>query len=217
MGCVPADTGCSPDEKPRHPVTLTKGYWLGRTPVTVAAYRRVAQATGKGMPGSPNFTQGDDHPVVNVTWDDAVAYCKWAGGRLPTEAEWEYAARGGKEGLIYPWGDTISHENANYEGTKGRDQWEYTSPVGSFQPSGFGLYDMSGNVWEWCADWYDGNYHASSPSSDSQGSSSGQGRVTRGGSWLLYPGSLRVSFRFWADPANRLGYLGFRCARDVFP
>jgi len=221
MGCVPGDGQCHGDESPRHAVTLSKGFWMKTTEVTVGEYRVFAQATGRGMPPSPGFSQSDDHPVVNVSWNDADAYCRWAGGRLPSEAEWEYAARGGREGEIYPWGNGITHENANYGKdeccgglAQGRDRWVYTSPVGSFDPNGFGLYDMAGNVWEWCADWYDESYYASSPSTDPRGPSSGGFRVLRGGSWDRNPWRVRVSYRNGVGPSGRDGSLGFRCLRD---
>jgi len=186
------------------------------------AVPRVHAATGNAVPPAPDFSQGDDHPVVNVTWDEADAYCRWAGGRLPTEAEWEYAARGGKEGLIFPWGDTVSHEQANYGKEEccgglvsGRDRWVGTAPVGSFDPDGFGLYDMAGNAWEWCADWHDDEYYGRSPAADPQGPSSGQLRVLRGGSWYYWPVKLRASFRGKSVPSLRSAGFGFRCLRDA--
>jgi formylglycine-generating enzyme required for sulfatase activity len=213
MGCIPADGGCDSDEIPRHHVTLTNGFWLQTTEVTVSQYRRFARATGRQVPLDPGFTQGDHHPVVYVTWVDAEAYCRWAGGRLPTEAEWEYAARGGKEGQIYPWGNYESHEQANYWETGGRDQWANTLPVGSFPANGYGLFDMAGNVYEWCADWYDAGYYSNSPSVDPLGPGSGQGRVLRGGSWDLESRWVRCSERGGSDPAGGGSY-GFRCLRD---
>src|SRR5205085_9679074 len=104
MGATPDDGEAHEEEKPRHPVHISKGFWLGKTPVTVAAYKLFVQDAGLKMPQPPHFNSAwekEDHPIVNVTWDEAEAYCKWAGGRLPTEAEWEYAARGGKAGLKY--------------------------------------------------------------------------------------------------------------------
>jgi formylglycine-generating enzyme required for sulfatase activity len=213
MGCVPADNECSDNEKPRHAVTISKPFLMMIRPVTVAQYRRFAQATGHAVALAPAFAQGDDDPVVDVVWGDAVAYCSWAGGRLPTEAEWEYVARGGKDGLKYPWGDSISHDDANFKGTGGRDRWKYTSPVGSFDANGFGLFDMAGNVWEWCADPYGEKYYASSPSIDPQGPPSGSSRVLRGGSWDFDPKSLRISFRGWILPWGGCDSGGFRCVR----
>jgi sulfatase modifying factor 1 len=220
MGCVPRDGACEADERPRHGVTIWRAFQLMTTEVTVGQFR----ASSVARPGQPNWNKGDRQPVVNVTWDDARAFCTWAKGRLPTEAEWEYAARGGRSGTIYPWGNEASHEFANY-GTdlccgglaQGRDAWEHTSPVGSFAANGYGLYDMAGNVWEWVADRYDATYYAGSPARDPPGPPSGSYRVVRGGSWFCYPTLLRVSTRYWIVPGLRLINLGFRCARDVVP
>ena len=217
MGCVPADIECSGDEKPRHAVTIKTPFLMMIMPVTVGQYRHFAKATRREMRSAPPFEQGDDHPVLNVPWTDAVAYCRRAGGRLPTEAEWEYAARGGRDGLKYPWGGSISHDNANFKGTGGRDRWKYTSPVGSFEANGFGLFDMVGNVWEWCADLYGDKYYASSPATDPQGPSSGSSRVLRGGSWELGPGFVRISLRGWIGPSGGVDSGGFRCVRPWAP
>lgn len=214
MGCVPGDDKCLGDEEPRHRVTLTKGFWLQTTEVTVAQYRKFARATSRPWREAELAALGDDHPVVCVTWEDAAAYCRWAGGRLPTEAEWEYAARGGQDGQIYPWGNAASHDRANYGQTGGRDIWERTSPVASFPPNGYGLYDMSGNVYEWCADWYAETYYGQSPAVDPQGPTSGQDRVVRGGSFEFIPAAVRSSSRLPWPPTLTMDLIGFRCLRD---
>ena len=213
MGAVPGDDNSHDEEKPQHAVTISKGFWLAKSPVTVAAYKRFAEETRAEMPKAPRFNpdwQKEDHPIVTVPWDEAVAYSRWAGGRLPSEAEWEYAARGGKSGLVYPWGNAIDKKNATYDSSG-------TSPVGSYRANGFGLYDMAGNVWGWCSDWYDDNYYSQSPYRDPHGPSSGTVRVLRGGSWCSIPEVLRASLRIWFAPGVGVNYIGFRCAREVPP
>jgi sulfatase modifying factor 1 len=213
MGTVRGDGSGFADEQPRHTVTLSRGFWIDITEVTFAEYGRFSHATGANPPHQP-FWADDTHPVVNVTWQNAAGYCRWAGGRLPTEAEWEYAARGGQSGLRYPWGDGISHDNANFDGTGRRDQWAKSSPVESFPPNGYGLYDVAGNVWEWTADWYEDRYYAHSPAADPAGPAEGRTRVVRGGSWTSDPGRLRTSYRFSLDPSDSQVSVGFRCVRD---
>ncbi len=144
--------------RPVHTVQLD-AFYMDVHEVTVGQFREFVDQSGYKYGSNwdevARFSPSDDHPMIYVSWDDAVAYCQWAGKRLPTEAEWEYAARGGLIGKRYPWGDEIIHDDANYRGTGGKDQWdETTAPVGSFRPNGYGLDDMAGNVWEWCADWY---------------------------------------------------------------
>ena len=155
--------------------------------------------------------------MVNVAWDEAQAYCEWAGGRLPTEAEWEYAARGGVDGLKFPWGHARSHHEANYWRTGGADRWRYTAPGGSFPANGFGLYDMAGNVYEWTADWMDEDYYARSPETDPPGPESGAMRVARGGAGFLNPAVLRTSTRIGNAPHLRNYTLGFRCVLERKP
>ncbi len=238
MGCVPEDGLCYADELPRHSVTLTKGFWMGRTEVTVSTYKRFAKDTRRKMPPEPletpfrtlstkdggissEFRRGpgkkEDRPVVNVIWEEAQAFCEWAGGRLPTEAEWEYAARGGHDGQVYSSGNTVSHDDANYGNVGGRDQWRYSAPAGSFEPNDYGLYDMAGNAWEWCSDWLDAFYYAESPPVDPPGPARGADKVLRSGSWAFGPKYLRLSTRARGAPTDRGEDIGFRCVLDESP
>ena len=217
MGCVAGDEECFDDESPAHRVALARGFWLDVTEVTVALYRAFGRATGRAMPPGPPFGQGESHPVVNVTWEDAAAYCSWAGGRLPSEAEWEYAARGGRDGSKYPWGNAASHEQANYQGREGRDAWANTAPVSSFEANDFEMHDVAGNVWEWTADWYEPNLDATAGAASGQGPASGTLRVLRGGSFAYPPRSMRLSNRGKFPPTQRHESFGFRCARDGEP
>ena len=177
----------------------------------------------------PDFHQDDTHPVVCVSWYDAVAFCNWlssraglekvydentwkadfskVGFRLPTEAEWEYAARAGGKKIKYP-------DDANYWGT-GRDRWWHTSPVGSFPPNELGLYDMAGNVWEWCNDWYSANYYKVSPVDNPTGPLSGTFKVLRGGAWDNLPKECRSSRRHPKEPDCTYTSHGFRIVLPV--
>ena len=209
MGAVPGDEEATDAEKPRHEVTISRGFWMGSTPVTANAFRRFCESTGEEMPeefeGDPDWT--GEYPIVNVGWHAAAAYSAWAGGRLPTEAEWEYAARGGLEGCIYPCGNELTEADASFKNRGGMER------VGRYPPNGFGLYDMAGTVWEWCSDWF--NYYGAARVKDpSRGETSGQGRVERGGSRGDSPISLRVSNRK-SNGWGWYGYLGFRCVRDA--
>ena len=206
------------DEKPVHTVYLDV-FWIDQTEVTNAMYAQCVQAGDCIQPSSTIYYSNsnyNDHPVVYVSWNDASAFCEWADRRLPTEAEWEKAARGGLEGKAYPWGDEapvceLGAENgAQYGSCSGQ-----TVPVGSFGENGYGLYDMAGNVWEWVADWYASDYYASSPSSNPTGPDSGSSRVLRGGSWYPYGAfNIRSAIHYWDDPANTSSYLGFRCSHS---
>jgi len=195
MGCSPGDSQCDPDEKPAHRVTITRGFWIGQTPVTQEAYERV---TGK----NPSNFKGPKLPVETVNWNEAQSDCQAVGMRLPTEAEWEYAARAGTTGSRYGDLDQIAWYTANSGGK--------THEVMQKQPNAWGLYDMLGNVWEWTADWYADKY-AGNAETDPQGPASGQNRVLRGGSWYDSPAYLRASVRVRNEPEVLSGDLGFRC------
>jgi formylglycine-generating enzyme required for sulfatase activity len=214
MGCSPRDRNCRSNEEPRHAVTISRAFDMMATEVTVADYRRYAAASGQRLPGQPIWN-ADSHPVVNVTWDEMHAFCSWAGGRLPTEAEWEYGARAGAT-TAFPWGARFSDQLTNGFGQEGKDRWKETAPAGSFPPNAFGLFDMIGNVWEFVADWYSGDAYDRPPPRDPVGPEQGVERVLRGGSWDNEPRSLRVSYRIMLRPeARRNLYVGGRCARDA--
>jgi formylglycine-generating enzyme required for sulfatase activity len=200
MGCSPGDAYCDEgicDEKPAHKVTITRGFWLGQTTVTQQAYQRV---TG----GNPSFAEGANLPVEGVIWNEAEAYCAAVGGRLPTEAEWEYAARAGSTGARYGNPDEIAWHNGGGQ----------THEVGQRLANAFGLDDMLGNVWQWVADWY-GPYQARAQS-DPSGPESGEfgEKVQRGGAWNDDPKDGRVSYRCGIVPGFRAGLVGFRCVSE---
>jgi len=197
MGCSPGDSGCNSSEKPAHEVTLTKGFWIGQTEVTQAAYQRL-------MGGNPSHFKGVSLPVEQIRWNDAQSYCQAAGMRLPTEAEWEYAARGGNTSARYGAANAVAWYEANSENS--------THGVGQKQANGYGLYDTLGNVWEWVADWY-GEYSGGNQQ-DPHGPTSGRLRTRRGGSSGLLPWNVRVSYRSGSVPEDRDGSFGVRCAGD---
>ena len=178
-------------------------FYMDSTEVTVGRFKQFVQESGYAYEGNWNqvskFSPTDKHPMIWVSWFDAIAYAKWARKRLPTEKEWEWAARGGLQNKDYPWGEdeSLARDYANYKRTGGQDKWEWAAaPVGSFKPNGYGLFDMSGNVWEWCQDWYssDRNY-----------------RVLRGGGWGSVTYGLRVAHRDNDDPGYGDSGYGFRC------
>jgi len=201
-------------------------FYIDKYEVTNAQYKKFMDATGHKAPkywNDANYNK-PNHPVVGVDWNDASAYCSWAGKRLPTEAEWEKSARGGLVGKKYVWGDEWSPPSkaGNFDDETTVDSsrisgysdgYVWTSPVGSFKPNGYGLYDMAGNVWEWVADWYDRNYYSSSPKSNPTGPSSGSSRVLRGGSWDDADDyDLRVAYRDLYVPTSNGSHVGFRGA-----
>ena len=203
----------SNDEKPPHRVYLD-AYSIDKYETTNALYKRFMDATGPPAPSDWTNSRFNElnQPVVGVSWHDADAYCKWAGKRLPTEAEWEKAARG-TDGRKYPWGEQWDASRANSTESKlGK-----TAPVGSY-PSGaspYGAQDMAGNAWEWVADWYDSTYYKNSPERNPKGPDSGTSRVLRGGSWGRYAIYLRSASRSYSTPDKRFSDIGFRCARGA--
>ena len=212
------------NESPQRKVYLDS-YYIDKFEVTNVQYREFMKETGRKSPRdwSDYDTRWLNHPVVGVSWHDAVAYAEWAGKRLPTEAEWEKSARG-TDGRKYPWGnispDAGGRYRANYKVGKygAANGYSNTSPVGSF-PSGaspYGVMDMAGNVWEWCADWYDSGYYRKAPTKNPPGPTSGKHRVLRGGAWLNDDTfHLRCAARGWHAPKLTFHYVGFRCVRDL--
>jgi len=257
---VMGDDSTLDDEKPAHKVTITKPFYLGKHEVTVEQFRRFIETTGyatdaekgTGFQGAfgwnrdtkefkmnsayswrnTGFTQSDTHPVVNVSWNDAMEFCKWLSSkdgksyRLPTEAEWEYACRAGAttryahgddpEGLVKVGNMADAAFETQFPELKGEikadDGYAYTAPVGSFLPNRFGLYDMHGNVWEWGMDWYDPEYYAKSPTNDPEGTATGEERAYRGGGWFNCTRGCRSTSRSASQPENRHLTLGFRVA-----
>ena len=197
--------------------------------VVAAPWWRQVQRADWAHPEGPHSSIDDraDHPVVHVSWNDASAFCAWTGSRLPTEAEWEYAARGGLVGCRFPWGDELEpggeHRMNVFQGTfpskdTAADGYAGTAPVQAFEPNGYGLHQMTGNVWEWTADWFSPGYYRQSPRENPPGPSAGTARVMRGGSYLChasYCNRYRVDARSSNTPDSSTGNLGFRVVRDA--
>ncbi len=201
------------NEKPEHKVYLDD-YWIGKYEVTFEQYDIYCEQTGKEKPGDAGWGRGKQ-PVINVSWDDAVIYCNWLSQetglkfKLPTEAQWEKAARG-TDAREYPWGKDFDEEKLNIS-ERG------TRPVGSY-PAGaspYGCLDIAGNVWEWCSDWYDGNYYKNSPGKNPVGPGKGDGRVLRGGSWNSDASDCSSAYRRHLPPAYSWGFGGFRLLREI--
>lgn len=243
------------DQTPLHRVTLAS-FWIDTHLVTnqqfarfvdSTGYKTTAERRGQSMvfdraqaswqqviganwrhprSAEDSLAGKDDYPVVQVSWYDATAYAAWAGKRLPTEAEYEYAARGGLSDCLYPWGrepEINGSQLANGwqgwypEEDRGLDGFQGLSPVGAYPPNRWGLFDMAGNVWCWCGDWYAADYYGQSLPSSPTGPSTGLDRVRRGGSWLSsanHEGALRVSYRDHAPPETTTNHTGFRCVHD---
>jgi len=216
------------DEAPIHSVTVS-GFYLDKTEVTVEAYRRFCQATRRHMPEQPEWSE-DDHPVVNIDWKHARAYSKWVGKRLPSEAEWEYAARSTLPGVEY-----ARNLNNRYGLSFGNiadesilqiklrfpikpqydDGYIHSAPVASFPMNIFDVFDLEGNVLEWCADWYDATYYRTSPKLNPKGPAKGSYKVIRGASWNRSGSYLRATYRSWYPLNCAFNFLGFRCAKNL--
>lgn len=198
------------DDRPPHEVYLDE-FRLDTHEVTQAEYAKFTKAKGHRTPYhwiDGKLPAGKEQvPVYNVDWEDATAYCGWAGKRLPTEAEWEKAARSGLEGQDYPWGDKITATEARFNVQDG------PGDVGQFKPNSFGLYDMAGNIAEWVNDWFERSYYEQSPAKNPQGPPGGKYKMVRGGSWSDGPRRLTVFFRNWVRPNQTTPNIGFRCAK----
>jgi formylglycine-generating enzyme required for sulfatase activity len=219
------EKGYIPTEGPEHPVGIRQPYYMGGTHVTVGQFRQFVEEAkyniGDDRWKNPGFEQFDDCPVVLVAWDNAVAFCDWLSQkegktyRLPTEAEWEYSCRAGKKNLRYCFGDDDAklEDYCWYSKNSGGG----TRPVGKKKPNEWGLYDMHGNAWEWCQDYWDPNYYKWSPKQDPTGPRAGGERVFRGGSWAGPPVQCRSACHDHHDPGDRHNAIGFRVVLVVSP
>ncbi len=239
MGCSTGDTRCDNDERPAHSVELPKGFWIAQTSTPVGIWRLYRAATGKdALPDKDNFGRqfneaiGDDsYPAVAMTWPEAQAFCSWAGGRLPTEAEWEYSARAGNPTARYGYLDAIAWyaDNSGKERIESLKLWQADQrsypqklfdngvaphPVGQKDPNRWNLHDMLGNVWQWTADWYDARYFEGSEPNDPHRPATGTKKVVRGGAWYSIPTLTRVSSRNSYEMESRNVFIGVRCVLD---
>lgn len=215
------------DDRPAH-IAYLDAFYIDTHETTNEEYARFIQATGRRGPfhwrGGKAPVGKERFPVYNVSWDDAEAYCKWSGKRLPTEAEWERAARGGMDKKIYPWGDrflaqrTAGSAGAAAENVKVAHTGFPNGPtaVGSYPPNGFGLYDVVGNVWEWVSDRYERDYYSVSPERNPLGPEAGVYRVFRGGGWAdTDERNLTVHYRNYTEASMRASTIGVRCAKSA--
>jgi formylglycine-generating enzyme required for sulfatase activity len=199
------------DEHPVHEVTIDP-FYIGKFPITVAEFKAFLEVTSYDFPQNL-LSEFPNHPVTNVNWYDAIKYCNWLGEdfRLPTEAEWEYAATAGYSNNVYPWG------NRNWNELPELHQLFKNGPenVGIFEPNGFGIFDMGMNVHEWCADWYAADYYSRSPSHNPRGPENGKRRASRGGSWRHQIKITRCAARSSIPPEFRYADYGFRIVREI--
>lgn len=208
------DTG-ETDEKPAHEVVV-KTFKIAKTETTVRQWRIFCLETKRTMPEAPWFGLKDDHPIVNVSWDDAVAYCRWLSSklrkhyRLPTEAEWEFAAKGGTKSKGYPYSGAKSPDSVAWYSSKS----DGTMPVAQKLPNELGIYDMTGNVWEWCSDWYDAGYYTLKMKDNPAGPPSGKFFTLRGGAWDIGLRNSRNAYRNPLAPSSRNHNKGFRVASE---
>ena len=220
MGSGNGDKEAQHDERPSHEVYLD-AYYIDQYEVTTAQYKTFMQTTRHDKPrywDQVRLPRDAQKPVIGISWDDAQAYCQWAGKRLPTEAEWEKAARG-TDHRTYPWGNSLPNSNTANFSKKWDSQALYVEKlkaVGSYKQgkSPYSVYDLAGNVWEWVHDWYTNDYYAQSPEKNPRGPSTGNHKVLRGGSWSNKARNLRSADRFRVNPTNLYGHAGIRCAKD---
>ncbi|MHB8483058.1 MAG: formylglycine-generating enzyme family protein [Nitrospiria bacterium] len=218
MGSPPVEG--DPDESPQRTIFLSS-FYIDLYEVTYGQYQKYLKAIGSdAKPVVPVFMDnislitGEEQPVNAVSWTEAHNYCQWAGKRLPTEAEWEKAARG-ERGFKWPWGNEWINKAANVQGEE--DGFKYTAPPGKFEKgrSPYGVYDMAGNIGEWVEDWYDGDYYLAGPFKNPRGPESGKFKVYRGGSWDDVSMNVRTAKRFQAAPHQTSAVIGFRCVKDL--
>jgi formylglycine-generating enzyme required for sulfatase activity len=218
MGSTNSDPEIHKDEQPQHSVTLD-AFWIDRTEVSNGQYRSCVDA-GVCTPPTCDWGENtyddatrDDYPVACVNWKEVQAYCAWVGGHLPTEAQWEKAARG-TTGLRYPWGEVFDPNLCNSEEAGIGEPL----PVGQYSPAGdspYGVADMAGNVWEWVTDYYDIGYYATAPSENPTGPAGGERRSVRGGSWYGNYNNARTAYRYYDVPYGRSSGVGFRCVLEA--